>query len=608
MPKIKKHMTKDEPLLKSVVRSKPSSKKMEIFTEKEMTREKIDRLKDWVTFYRNNPSYFAEHYLQIPLHPYQRYWLNLMAKSTDFLAIASRASAKSWIIAVYAMIRCILYPGTTVALCSSTKGQAGLIISQHCQKLYDSHPNLANEVVKITSNLNKWQVDFYNGSMINVVISAEGGRGHRSNVTVLEERRLIPEGVIDSIIRPFLVSRQPPYLKNPKYSDLQEEPQEIIITSAYYKSHPWWEEAKETLRRIANGDSDTRAVFFDYLISLKHNIKTKKQMAKEKLKLDFISFGQEYENIPYGSSALSFYKLGLFNRVVKRSWRPIKDETYITTKKNIYDIPRTSDEYRIMSIDVAMRAGSTNDNTIITCARLLPSLKGWLTEICYIESHNGQHTTTQTLKIKQIFEEFNADVIVLDIANAGISLMDSLSSVTKDEVRGVEYEAYTVIENDKGWVDKDLWTELSERTLAKDARPCIFPVYGNAPLNSAMAVSLRDRLKRKLLTFLVDDNVEEEFLIKSENKDILDPNDSELRAYLLQAHLQTSLMINESISLDMKMINGLIKLEEPSGGRKDRYTSLVYLNYYVSLMDIELLKDRKENNIDKDFLSLFQTA
>ena len=36
---------------------------------------------------------------------------------------------------------------------------------------------------------------------------------------------------------------------------------------------------------------------------------------------------------------------------------------------------------------------------------------------------------------------------------------------------------------------------------------------------------------------------------------------------------------------------GLIKLVEPDGARKDRYTSVSYLNYYVSLLDTDLLQD-----------------
>ena len=601
-----KKQTVSSPFLKTMKPFSKMGEPVKMLTEKEMTRQKKDRLKSWITFYRSNPSFFVEHYMGVKLFAYQRLWINLMARSTEFVGIASRASAKSWLIAVYAIARCILYPGTTVALASSTKAQAGLIISEKCTSLYNSHPNIAREASSIVTNQNKWEMVFHNGSKINVVVSGEGGRGHRSNITVLEERRLIPNIIIDSIIRPFLVSRQPPYMNKPEYAqieELREEPQEIIITSAHYKSHEWYPETKKFLRMIADGDPDTKGLFLDYQISLKHGIKTKKQMIRERETLDPIAFLMEYGNIPYGSSSNAFYKLGLFNRTLKRSWRPIRDEVYVTTRKNNYDIPKLGDEMRIVSVDIAMRAGSTNDNTIITCGRLLPSKKGWITEITYIESHNGKNTALQALRIKQIYKEFQGDVLVLDIANAGISVFDALSAVTKDEVRGVEYEPFTVMNTP--YIDQKLYDELINRTLGQDANPCVFPIFANAPLNSLIAVKFRERLKKRLVTFLVDDNTEEEFLIKSGNKDILDQDDTGVRAHLLQAHIQTSLLINVCIALEMVLQNGLVKLVEPAGARKDRYTSCSYLNYYVSLMDTELLKDKYTGDDESEFLNSF---
>lgn len=582
-----------------------SGEPVKMLTDQEMTRQKRDRLKSWITLYRNNPSLFIEHYMGVKLFMYQRFWVNLISRSTEFLGLASRASAKSWLIGVYAIARCILYPGTTIAISSSTKAQAGLIISEKCKTLHDEHPNIQRETANIVTNQNKWEMTFINGSKINVVISGEGGRGHRSNITVLEERRLIPNEVIDSIIRPFLVSRQPPYMKNAEYSEieeLREEPIEIIITSVYYKSHEWYPEAKKFLKLIAEGDKDTKAIFFDYLISLHHGIKTKKQMIKEKEILDPISFMMEYGNIPYGSSSNAFYKLGFFNRTIKRAWRPITDEMFVTTKKNPYNILKNPEEVRIVGVDIAMRAGSTNDNTIIVCARLFPSKRGWQTEMSYLESHNGKNTYLQALRIKQIYEEFEGDVLVLDIANAGISVYDALTSVTKDEVRGLEYPAYSVMIHDE--IDDKVYHELKARTLGQEPKECVFPIYANAPLNSAIAVKFRERLKKRLITFLVDDNTEEEFLIKSGNKDILDQTDSGVRAYLLQAHLQTSLLINEAIALELNMMNGLVKLIEPPGARKDRYTASSYLNYYVSLMDVDLLKDRNGLSDEEEFLGV----
>jgi len=605
----KKIQRTDSPPLRHMKYYTKMNEPIKMITDKGMSEAKKNRIRSWVTFYRDSPSFFVEHYLGVKLYPYQRFWINLMAHSTEFVGYTSRASAKSWLIAVYAITRCILYPGTIVALASSTKAQAGLIIAEKCVALRNEHPNIARETLSITTNQNKWEHVFRNGSKINVVVSGEGGRGHRANVTVLEERRLIPTVIIDSIIRPFLVARQPPYLKKPEYAEieeLREEPLEIIISSVYYKSYEWWAEAKKFIKGIANDDPDIKAIILDYWISLHHGIKTKKQMAKEKRDLDPITFLMEYGNIPYGSSTNSFYKLGLFNRSIKRSWRPITDEAYITTRKNIYDIPKMADEMRIVSVDVAMRAGSTNDNTIIACARLFPSRKGWLAEICYMESHNGKNTSLQALRIKQIYEEFKGDIIVLDLANAGISVFDALSSVTKDEIRNVEYPPYTVMNSEN--VDNKVYEELITRTLGKEANGCIFPISATAQLNSLIAVKFRERLKKKLLTFLVDDNTEEDFLIKSGNHDILDQDDTGIRAYLLQAHLQTTLLINESIALEMALSSGLLKLTEPPGARKDRYSAVSYLNYYVSLLDIELLKDRDTNTDEEAFLAAFTVS
>jgi hypothetical protein len=582
---------------------------------KEITEKQKRNLKMWITLYRNNMAFFIEHYLGIRLFPYQRFMIMLISHSTEFLGIASRASAKSWLIAVYSIAKSILYPGTIIVLCSSTKEQAGLIISQWCVALQKEYPNIQRETGVITFNQNKYEVPFHNGSKILVVMSGEAARGHRSNINVLEERRLIPSSVIDSIIRPFLVSRIPPFLNKPEYiklveSDpryikLREEPQEIIITSSYYKSYEWYDEARKFIKKIANGDEDIKALFLDFQIVLKHNIKTKKQIQSDKDTFDPIIFLMEYGNIPYSASSSSFFKIGLFDRSIKRCWRPLKNNF---DKKNPYDIHKLQDEKRVVSVDVAMRKGSTNDNTIIDCARLHPTKYGWLTENTYLESMNGKNTTIQALRVKQIFFEFNADYLILDIKAAGISLYDALTSVTQDEARGIEYPAMTVMRHDA--VDEKLQEELRERTLTPDgAIECIFPIGATQELNSQIAVSFRDRLKRKLITFLCDDFTEEDFLIKSQNKDILNQDDLSYRAYLLAPHVNTQLLINECISLEMSMVgNGLIKLIEAPSARKDRYTAVSYLNYFVSILDIELLKTFEDSNDIDEMLALVQSA
>ena len=47
--------------------------------------------------------------------------------------------------------------------------------------------------------MNKWQVDFHNGSVIRVVASRDISRGKRSTFTIYEEFRLIDKEVLDAV-------------------------------------------------------------------------------------------------------------------------------------------------------------------------------------------------------------------------------------------------------------------------------------------------------------------------------------------------------------------------------------------------------------------------
>ena len=78
----------------------------------------------WGAFYRCQPDKFAEDYLHIRLKVFQRILLVMMFWSTTFVLIACRGIGKTFISAVYCVIRAILYPGTKVCIASGTRGQA----------------------------------------------------------------------------------------------------------------------------------------------------------------------------------------------------------------------------------------------------------------------------------------------------------------------------------------------------------------------------------------------------------------------------------------------------------------------------------------------------
>lgn len=74
--------------------------------------------KCWTSFYRANPHRFADEYLGIGLHLFQKILVYLCFHVDYLMYLASRGQGKSWLIAVICCVRCILYPQTKIIVAS----------------------------------------------------------------------------------------------------------------------------------------------------------------------------------------------------------------------------------------------------------------------------------------------------------------------------------------------------------------------------------------------------------------------------------------------------------------------------------------------------------
>lgn len=78
----------------------------------------------WTSFYRANPHRFVKDYLHIELKLFQKILIVLMNMCTIFVFIATRGIGKTFLSAIFCVVRCILYPGTKICIASGTRGQA----------------------------------------------------------------------------------------------------------------------------------------------------------------------------------------------------------------------------------------------------------------------------------------------------------------------------------------------------------------------------------------------------------------------------------------------------------------------------------------------------
>lgn len=564
-------------------------------------KENVARLLEWITFYRRNPSRFVEHYFGIVLHLYQHIILYLMEFCPSFCIVAARSAAKSFLIAVFACKEAILRPGARIVVASATKKQARLIVSEKIKKeLLPKSPLLAAEIDSFKDNQNEIEVVFRNGSSIVVVAANENARGYRATVMIYEEFRMIAKNIIDSVLSPFLFIRQADYLKFPEYSSMVEEPKEVYISSAWYQSHWMWK-LIQTMTKDMLVNHSSCVIAMDYSIALKHKIKTRNFLIKERKKLDPISWAIEYENQMIAENAKSFFSYDQLNRNrrLKRAFYPRRNDEVLLRQKNKYDIPKQVGEIRILSCDIAMEGGNDTDNSIYSCIRLLPESqeykvmdtqgehleikRGYRRQVSYMEAVHGGETTKQAIRIKQLYTDFNADYCVLDGRNAGISVYDMLAKVLYDEERNIEYKPWKCMNDEK----------VANRIQIAGAEENVFIIKAQLETNSSIAESMRNALNSGMIDLLISNTeaVDEisTFFPEYATADV----DTQL--FFERPYLETVALINEMIDLEYERgeQTGLIKIVN-NNNRKDRYTSVSYGNYFAQTLEHDMLSDSAE--------------
>ena len=568
----------------------------------------VNNLLEWTTFFRRNLHRFAIDYLKIGLHLYQVIWLYLMGINRFFVVISSRATAKSWIIALYACCKCILYPQYTVILASSTRGQSKLLIQDKIENdLMGRSPVLRKEIKNIVINANDMHVKFKNGSVIRVVTANEKARGNRSNCIVREEFRQIKKSIDDAVLSPFQILRQAEYLQKEEYSginELHEEATDIYISSSWFDNNSedsWmWNIVDQAYDNMING-KDSCLLAFDESVSLKHKIKSQTYYQTEKKKQDLITWRLEFMNERLKENRFSFFSLRMLtkNQVDKQVFYPRRTIDFLSNKKNKYAIPKQYGEIRIVSCDMAFVEKQGNDNSIFTCMRLLPETKtytrndledielsnGYRRIVSYMESVQGGDTAKQARRIRQLFEDFEADYIVLDTRNAGIAVYDNLAKVMYDEKRKIEYSPLSCM-NDEN---------IANRIKSEGSIPCIYAINASQKLNSDIAIDFRRVLSEEMIEFLIPFNLAMDEIL-SQNNDYISATEANDQIFYERPFLETQAFINECIGLtyEKKEQTGAIVLRESATNHKDRYSSCSYGSWFGTLLEKDLFSGNEE--------------
>ena len=571
-------------------------------SEEKSRRERvIEGMAIWGSYYRENFDLFVEEYLQLDfLKWFQTMLLVMMNRSRVFLWIAARGMGKSFLIAIFAVARCILYPGTKVVITSGTRGQSINVLEKIQTELMPVSPNLCNEIdmAKTKFSGQDAKVMFKNSSYIKVVTASDNARSNRANILIVDEFRMVKKDTIDTVLKKFLTSRRMPPYKDltdaeRKVEYAKEPNKSCFLSSAYFKDHWSFNKMLDTFKLMLDDSQTDFVCGFPYQLSVQEGLLFSEDVESDMLESDFneIKWSMEMEAMWFGDEDGAFFDFDSIskNRRIKYAMLPDKLSGLLGNNQKVKILQKQNGEKRILSADVALMSSSkhNNDATAIFINQMLPSKGGRYTNnIVYSDSYEGLHTEDQALVIRRLYDEYLCDYIVLDCTGLGLGVYDALVRDIVDPDTGEVYPALSCC-NDQ---------EMAARCTTTGADKVIWSIKASPKLNSDCAVLLREGFRSGKIRLLMTEYDADVVMSEIKGYKSLSPSE---KVKLQMPYVHTTLLINELVKLQHEESGGRVRVYERSGMRKDRYSSLSY-NYYVALQLESKLGKQRSNNFESN--------
>ena len=488
---------------------------------------------------------------------------------------------KTFLTALFAAVRCILYPGTKIIVCSGTLKQANEVLLKIQDDFMHKSPFLCSEILKCNIGQNDSSIYFKNGSFIKTRPSTENARSARANILICDEYRMIDEKILTTVLQPFLTApRDPGYLDRPEYAHLHEENKEIYMSSAYFKSSWAYRKAQTfTLHFLTKETNDYFICALPYQVSIKEGLLSPTRILSQmqELNYDEIAQSMEMECLWWGDGEGSFFKHEDIEarRTIKKGLHPLR---FYNDRITIPTVPPGGK--RILSVDVALMASSKkkkNDAAAIFINELTQTGKtSYQSNFTYAETFEGLTTDELGIIVMRYFYKYKCTDLVIDTAGLGIGVFDYIIKDQYDGETGKTYKALTCC-NDK---------DMEIRCKVKDAKKVVWSVKGTPAFNNEIAVLLRNGIQNGKINFLVgEEKVESAVKDAYKNYSKLSPTEQNL---LKLPYAQTTMMMYELIKLEHEVRDGKIKVKEASGMRKDRYSSVAYSFWCATQLERKL--------------------
>ena len=579
-----------------------------------------ERQIEWTTLFRYNPGIYAEWRLKMKLLPYQHYMLWQMFNAQVTFDMCSRNSAKTYVLGLGAVIRCLLFPNTEIVITASTIDQANKMIER---KIRDEIIMKHSEVLRRFLELGMIQVKRdndvavvlfpFNGSSIRVLPMVDSARGERCTWLILEEAMQLKKHIISAVFNPMRRPRPIDFMRTNEEFKKQkrwvEQAKTTYITSNRFKSDWAYRDFTNCVTGYYMSRRVSYKVFaFDIFNVIEEGLKTEEYLL-EALKNDpEIIIRQELYNEAIGEAEDAFFSYKSFknNQVIEHAFNPpTKIDLYVG--KDMHNPPKESNEIRLVISDYAFANTTSrekNDNTIIMLMSLHWKGNRFERHVDYMEGHEASDSLGSADRARELFWDYDADYFIPDTRSGGETLYNKTTMQWEPDraIGNRRTNGLTIsTEKDLQVLPDNKLQDLVERTVDKNAIACMIPIIGTGDLNATMWMELRRQLDSNNIKFLI--NTQDKQTQIEDDGSYFDMTSEEF-AEAMAPHGQIDMLITEAVNLSAEFKDGRVRLKEPRSGTKDRAVVLSYGNYIASKIENKYNQNMAEDDIDYENVQL----
>jgi len=500
-----------------------------------------------VLFYRENPVQAAKDLLGFDLIWLQRIILEEMWFKPFTCLDISRGVGKSFMIALYCVLKGMLYPNTNIGIITPVYRQVQLYIFGEIKTWYKQSPYFNRSVDgRITASTLACRIVFNNGSFVEgLPVGNDGGniRGRRYHIVCADEYAQHDEKILKLVIRPML---------NIKLAGRRN--QYHIATTPYYKHNHFWPQYLHYIRMCMEKPDEYGLLEFDYRdVNMTQPSKLcpiiPYDVDEDILEMQRVDMTNEefcMENLarfPDESSGFFTSRL-LDDASPRRNPGPIEIEVKGDNKHTYYlgvDAGRA-----IKGSNFAVAIGKHVDGRI---------------HLVGIESRNGATFQQMNRIIRELTMKFNVGGISVGQGGGGLTVKDLLAVPYIDSETGTELPPLTDPEDE-------------QHQLITNGMPIVHIVNETQTLNNFMYATLKSDMEH------------ERFLMPITVFGALDMPSSIEASYKEIQKTKTEFLVIEAVPTGTGF-----RFEVPDKYQKDRATACVLMNYLVSEKNKEFVPD-----------------